>query len=43
MVVPIGEASDAQTLERVTKELDGTARREEKLPVQFVPLTGDNH
>lgn len=42
LVLPVGPANGGQMLVRVTKRADGGYDREDILPVQFVPLTGDH-
>jgi protein-L-isoaspartate(D-aspartate) O-methyltransferase len=40
LVMPLGEAWEHQTLVVVTKQVDGSLRRRDVLPVHFVPITG---
>lgn len=40
LVIPVGEARDAQELLVLSKEADGRVRQRSVLPVVFVPLTG---
>lgn len=42
MVMPIGDISETQQLTKVTKSKDGKVHIERKLPVRFVPMTGEN-
>ena len=42
MVIPVGGRFQVQQLTVVEKELDGTVRTRQLLPVRFVPLTGDH-
>ena len=39
MVIPVGPANSVQHLLLITKQRDGTVRRETIIPVRFVPLT----
>ena len=41
MVIPVGTDSNVQTLELITKDLDGTLDRKKVLSVVFVPMTGE--
>ncbi|MCC7121199.1 MAG: protein-L-isoaspartate(D-aspartate) O-methyltransferase [Gammaproteobacteria bacterium] len=41
LVIPVGSTGGDQQLTVITRQADGTFEREEKLPVRFVPLTGD--
>ena len=41
MVIPVGPARSIQHLLLITKNADGTVRRETIIPVRFVPLTRD--
>ena len=38
MLIPVGDSTTTQQIVRVTKDEDGTVRRENILPVRFVPL-----
>jgi protein-L-isoaspartate(D-aspartate) O-methyltransferase len=42
MVMPIGDISETQQLTKVTKSKDGKVHIERKIPVRFVPMTGEN-
>ena len=41
MVVPVGEAGEVQMLTKVTKDSEGKVQIQKKLPVRFVPMTGE--
>jgi protein-L-isoaspartate(D-aspartate) O-methyltransferase len=41
LVIPVGEAGGAQDLLVITKQSDGSFRRETVAPVAFVPMTGE--
>jgi protein-L-isoaspartate(D-aspartate) O-methyltransferase len=41
LVIPVGEDGGAQELLVLTKQPDGTVRREMIVPVRFVPMTGE--
>lgn len=41
LVIPIGATGMDQQLTVITRQADGSLEREAKLPVRFVPLTGD--
>ncbi len=41
LVMPVGVSGSDQELVVITREPDGTLRQVPKLPVRFVPLTGD--
>ena len=38
MVIPVGAPGQTQELLLITKEVDGTSRQKNILPVRFVPL-----
>lgn len=40
LVAPVGNAHDTQILTKIIKNKEGDIRREKKLPVRFVPMTG---
>ncbi|MDZ7660663.1 protein-L-isoaspartate(D-aspartate) O-methyltransferase [Fodinibius sp.] len=40
LVAPVGNVDDSQVLTKVTKTKDGEIKREQKMPVRFVPMTG---
>lgn len=40
LVAPVGNVGDNQVLTRITKTKDGEIKREQKMPVRFVPMTG---
>ncbi|TDJ26089.1 MAG: protein-L-isoaspartate(D-aspartate) O-methyltransferase [Gammaproteobacteria bacterium] len=42
LVLPLDQPSGGQVLVVVEKQADGSTRRRDVLPVQFVPLTGDH-
>lgn len=41
IVIPVGSRSEGQYVLKVTKDEDGEIYREKKIPVRFVPFTGD--
>ncbi len=41
LVIPVGSRGEGQFMLKVTKGEDGEIRREKKIPVRFVPFTGD--
>jgi len=41
LVAPVGRTSETQYLTKITKNADGEIRRQRKLPVRFVPMTGE--
>lgn len=41
LVGPVGEAGETQMLKRLTKSQNGEIHTESKLPVRFVPMTGE--
>jgi protein-L-isoaspartate(D-aspartate) O-methyltransferase len=41
LVIPIGDPRNTQTLEVITKAMDGNITRRDVLPVAFVPLVSD--
>lgn len=41
MVIPLGEEGKTQILAKVTKSQDGEVHIDRKLPVRFVPMTGE--
>ena len=41
LVIPVGEDGKVQDLLVVTKQADGSIRRETIVPVKFVPMTGE--
>ncbi len=41
MVIPVGESGEAQWLQLLTKNEDGTMLTNNVMPVRFVPLTGE--
>jgi len=41
LVIPVGSTGSDQQLTIITRREDGSLARDEKLPVRFVPLTGD--
>jgi protein-L-isoaspartate(D-aspartate) O-methyltransferase len=41
LVMPVGDTYEIQQLTVLTKQAGGTLKREELLPVRFVPITGD--
>lgn len=41
IVIPVGSRSEGQFMLKVTKDEDGEIHREKKIPVRFVPFTGD--
>ena len=41
LAAPVGESGGPQMLTRITKTESGEIRREQKLPVRFVPMTGE--
>lgn len=40
LVAPVGSVDDNQVLTKITKTKDGKIKREQKMPVRFVPMTG---
>jgi protein-L-isoaspartate(D-aspartate) O-methyltransferase len=40
LVAPVGNVNDNQVLTKITKTKDGNIKREQKMPVRFVPMTG---
>jgi|SRR5699024_336294 len=42
MVAPLGEADEVQMLTKVTKDSEGKVQIQKKLPVRFVPMTGNS-
>lgn len=40
LVAPVGDVDDNQVLTKITKTKDGGIKREQKMPVRFVPMTG---
>jgi len=40
LVAPVGNVDDNQILTKITKTKDGNIKREQKMPVRFVPMTG---
>ena len=40
MVMPVGEPGETQALVKITKNEEGDIKREQLLPVRFVPMTG---
>ncbi len=40
LVAPVGDVDDRQVLIKITKTKDGEIKREQKMPVRFVPMTG---
>jgi protein-L-isoaspartate(D-aspartate) O-methyltransferase len=41
LVAPVGSSGGVQVLTKITKMKNGDIKREKKLPVRFVPMTGD--
>ncbi len=41
LVSPVGRTSETQYLTKITKSKDGEIHRQRKLPVRFVPMTGE--
>ena len=41
LVIPVGEAGGVQELLVITKQADGSVKRETVAPVAFVPMTGE--
>lgn len=41
IVIPVGNRTEGQFMIRVTKDENGQLHREKKIPVRFVPFTGD--
>lgn len=41
LVIPVGNRTEGQHMLRVTKSESGELQREKKIPVRFVPFTGD--
>lgn len=41
LVAPVGSTDKAQFLTKITKSADGRVHRQRKLPVRFVPMTGE--
>jgi protein-L-isoaspartate(D-aspartate) O-methyltransferase len=42
LVAPVGNVNDNQVLTKITKTEDGKIKREQKMPVRFVPMTGES-
>jgi len=42
LVAPVGSVDDNQVLTKITKTKDGEIKREQKMPVRFVPMTGES-
>lgn len=42
LVAPVGSVNDNQVLTKITKNDDGTLQREKRIPVRFVPMTGES-
>ncbi len=42
LVAPVGSIDDNQVLTKITKTKDGEIKREQKMPVRFVPMTGES-
>ncbi len=40
LVAPVGNVNDNQVLTKITKTKDGKIKRDQKMPVRFVPMTG---
>ncbi|WP_138429090.1 protein-L-isoaspartate(D-aspartate) O-methyltransferase [Fodinibius saliphilus] len=40
LIAPVGKSGKTQFLTKITKSQDGTLKRQKKLPVRFVPMTG---
>lgn len=41
LIAPVGPAGKTQTLTKITKSREGKIHRQKKLPVRFVPMTGE--